>query len=297
MKVLATAVDATRVGPALGAGWIGRHPVAAFLLLCFGISHLLNPVVVEMLRLVAPGLHFDYPPAQLNHRSLLNQAGPSVAALIVLWRLHGWAGLRAPWRGCRLDRRAAVGVLTAIAMPLAVTLLSYRLAGVELTATMAALVMQFPLYMTIVGGFVLSSGLTEELGWRGFLLPQLLKNGGPLRALGWSYVVTVAWHLPALLAGWKTESLLPWLPLALAATVLLSAVFVVCGGNLLVPILFHACFNGTASFFAIVAPVPPQTPLHQGWCFVALYVGLSVLALVAMRAFTKAPACISWLRT
>jgi uncharacterized protein len=44
-----------------------------------------------------------------------------------------------------------------------------------------------------------TSGLGEEIGWRGFLFPALLKLGGPVSAILISGVIWALWHYPGIL--------------------------------------------------------------------------------------------------
>ncbi|WP_394341687.1 hypothetical protein [Solitalea longa] len=84
------------------------------------------------------------------------------------------------------------------------------------------------------------------------------------------------WHLPALLAGWKNEPLWPWLILSLAIAIVHSWFFFKSRGNLLVVILFHACFDAQYSFLSKFIPNVSNTPFHQGWTYIILYCLLSL---------------------
>jgi uncharacterized protein len=97
--------------------------------------------------------------------------------------------------------------------------------------------------LLIIAGFIISAGLAEEFGWRGFLLPQLLKTQKPLTATLIIFTIGSLWHFPALLSGWKNEPVLPWVVFLFPITVIHSWLFFKSQGNLLVVIVFHACFE------------------------------------------------------
>lgn len=65
----------------------------------------------------------------------------------------------------------------------------------------------------------------EELGWRGFLLPNLMREGGQWRAIGISGVIWGLWHAPAILQGhnYPGQPLLG-VPMMVVFTVLLGAI-------------------------------------------------------------------------
>jgi uncharacterized protein len=128
-----------------------------------------------------------------------------------------------------------------------------------------------------------SAGLAEEFGWRGFLLPQLLKTQKPLVATFVSFLITSIWHFPALLSGWKNEPLWPWLILSLAISIVHSWLFFKSIGNLWVVIVFHACFDTQYSFFSEFVSGVAKSPFHQGWTYVLLFSVLSLVIVVATK--------------
>jgi hypothetical protein len=56
-------------------------------------------------------------------------------------------------------------------------------------------------------------GFGEEIGWRGFLLPELCKRHPPLVASLWVGAAWLAWHIPAYLLS-DQEAADPFLPFA-----------------------------------------------------------------------------------
>lgn len=111
--------------------------------------------------------------------------------------------------------------------------------------------------------WLVTFGLGEELGWRGFALPELLQRTGPIRAsliLGGCWAL---WHVPFFLyqpsyqmMGWAG---LPVLGLSFVATALVFTWLLVgARGNLIPSVLFHTGFNvitGSAVGAGLVAAV------------------------------------------
>ncbi|MGY1722105.1 CPBP family intramembrane glutamic endopeptidase [Blastococcus sp. SYSU DS0533] len=119
----------------------------------------------------------------------------------------------------------------------------------------------------------LTDGLGEELGWRGWALPRLLRLRAPLAASLLLGLVWAVWHAPlhwtdgSALGGTATWLLLVQLP---AAAVVWTWVFLQTGGALLPAIVLHA------SLSAFGTPLPGAA---GGWGPWFLFAGL--LAAVA----------------
>jgi len=95
---------------------------------------------------------------------------------------------------------------------------------------------------TLLGGPVF-----EEWGWRGFAQPRLQALYGPLPAalivgLGWG-----AWHLPLFFVpAWSSASLLFYLAMVTALSVLMSWGFNASGGWIVAAILMHFVYNASS---------------------------------------------------
>jgi membrane protease YdiL (CAAX protease family) len=164
-------------------------------------------------------------------------------------------------------------------------LLSYALAGVQVSTLLTVLQNNWGFYLLIIGGFIISAGLAEEFGWRGFLLPYLLKTMRPLPATFITFVILSVWHFPALFAGWKNEPILPWIVLSFAIAVVQSWLFFKSKANLVVQIFFHACFDAQYSFYSHYIPDAhvPNAPFNQGWTYILSYCLLAFVIIIVTR--------------
>jgi uncharacterized protein len=266
-------------------GFVHKYPIATFVLLAFFISHIFNPLIVELLHSIFPRFTFNFPEAGLNERSLVNQYGGTIAALFITVKLYGTAGLQSIFLYSRIKTKTIPWLLASIFLPLIMIFLSYFLAGVQVGALLTILQEHLSFYLLIIAGFVISAGLAEEFGWRGFLLPQLLKRTQPLTATFIVFVIISLWHFPALFIGWKGEPVLPWVILSFCIAVVHSWLFFKSNGNLWVIILFHACFDAQYSFYSrfINDEHLPNTPFHQGWSYIILYCLLAFIIIVATK--------------
>lgn len=259
-----------------------RFPILSFIVLTFIISHLINPVFVELVSILFHTEWLSFPMG----RSLLTQYGGSIAALFLVWKLYGVRGIKSTLSYSKPKKGDAIWFLVSILLPLLMILLSYCLAGIRVAELLGILAQHWQHYLLTIGVFLITAGFAEEYGWRGFMLPQLLQTTSPLTATLLVYLVSGVWHFPALLAGWKNEPLLPWLILTVPIAVIHSWLFFKAKGNLLVPILFHACFDAQYAFYSqYIANDRLNNPgFHQGWTYIISYCILGLLIVI----FTKA---------
>ena len=103
--------------------------------------------------------------------------------------------------------------------------------------------------------------LGEEIGWRGYALPQLLSRHSPLTSSLILGLVWGAWHAPLHLRGVYDASVARgWVGvgLRLISSVGLAVIFTWlyqrCGRSLLIMVLLHTSLNNTSR--VLVAPAP-----------------------------------------
>ncbi|HLV89273.1 MAG TPA: type II CAAX endopeptidase family protein [Candidatus Sulfotelmatobacter sp.] len=108
------------------------------------------------------------------------------------------------------------------------------------------------LYIVLTGSFgvirSLSSGLGEEIGWRGFLVPELSKNFGFTATALISGVIWSLWHYPALIFADYNAGTATWYALTCFTVMVIAISFVFAwlrlkSGSLWTAALLHASHN------------------------------------------------------
>ncbi|MEN9327981.1 MAG: hypothetical protein RI947_789 [Candidatus Parcubacteria bacterium] len=216
------------------------------LIMFFGLTYLISWIIWVPLITFAP------------HATYLHQLGgmgPLIAALIMTYILQGkkelWRFMRAmlsfklPWLLC--------GFLT----PFLLFFISAAIA-----TTMGSSPAQFSLLFTsqeyprigIVYWIVsiICYGFGEQVGWRGFALPHLMKNGmSAFKASTLLSVVWAFWHLPLF---WYSGSsymqmniwmILGWYISLLLSSYLLTWLYLTSGRSVVTVALFHAAIDIT----------------------------------------------------
>ena len=163
--------------------------------------------------------------------------------------LRGFIRIRCGWRAY---------AAALLPLPLALLLLTFvlgyapRLEGLHGRPAMLLYLTVFP--VSILNGLVtaiMGAGpLGEEGGWRGYLLPRLLEQGGEARASLIIGVVWALWHLPimAMFADWRSGvPFAAYLPLytigVIGLSFVMSRVWLIGGGSLIPCIWLHGLVN------------------------------------------------------
>jgi membrane protease YdiL (CAAX protease family) len=181
-------------------GFLERHAVLAYFALTFAISW------GGMLLVLGPGAFTggaDPNDARLPFLFLAMYAGPTTAGLLMTGLVRGTTGFREllsrllTWRVA--VRWYAVALLTAPVLITAVLLALSRTSPGFLPSIVAADDKASLLLMGILAG--LMTGVFEELGWTGFVIPQLRQRHGVLTTGLIVGVLWGAWHYPLFSAG------------------------------------------------------------------------------------------------
>jgi hypothetical protein len=230
---------------------VRRYPTTTFFLLAFVITWAVwvpNVLAPDSLAgALAP--FWTYGPATAAVIvAALTGTLRDLGARLVRWRV-GWRWYAvvllgpAAFYATVVAFHAAFGWSTGLDQPLAVRA---GLSGV------------LPWFLTLV----LTDGLGEETGWRGFALPRLLRRTGPILASLALGVVWALWHLPLL---WTPENMhfgesfvfmLVELP---AMSVLYTWLFQHTAGSALLAILLHASGSVAVITLATVSAIETDT--------------------------------------
>lgn len=262
--------------------WIIQHPISTYIL----FTVLWSFSIWSLLFLyMAPGeLMKSAPPVSFVF-VVLGGFGPIISGLLTTWLVYGRQGLRE--LGSRV-RIARVGRwwLAMLVIP-AVTALT------PLLRWAAGYPVDVGAMLKLLGPGIalgLIAGLMEEVGWRGFLLPHLLKRYSPLTAtLLLGLIWGGLWHGYAdyfALGGRGIVSLVLIIllgPILLTAwSVIITWIYERTQGSLLIAYFMHASLSSSALIFG-----QTYATTSEEITWTAISTGLAVLSATVIWMFVR----------
>ncbi|SRR5579884_144910 len=262
--------------------FLQRHALLCYFLMAYGFSWIAwIPFVLSQdglgLLPFQPGQFAALPGAYL---------GPFLSGILMAAALEGKPGVS------RLLRRIIQWrvswywyPIVLCGVPIVITAGYLALPGAKaaLHPVVSQLIWLFPLALIME---ILTSGLAEEPGWRGFALPRLQQQYGPL--LGGGVILGIlwqCWHLPLYLTDWGGGAGWPEIGKAIigniALTIVITWVFNHVRGSLLITILLHAALDafGVAAGTSLFST---QWMIQNGDMALLLGFGAVALVLVAV---------------
>lgn len=231
---------------------IARNQLIYFLLVSFTISWSLTvPLALQAQGIIPTHISFS-----LHY---VSGFGPLLAAFIVAALSEGKQGLKELLNSILKWQVGIRWWLVALSPGFVLLLVSagmHLIQGEGLSPTMLAKIDYFPsLGMGTALFWILTFGLGEETGWRGFVLPRLQRHRSALGATVILWVFWSLWHLPLFFYMYAIPVLPGLLIGLLAGSIVFTWIYNSTEGSVFMTILFHGLFNyATACSVCKVGP-------------------------------------------
>ena len=223
---------------------LAKHPIAAYFLIAFGWTWLIA------FTMLFTGLADDVtsPSFPFVLCGILSGIAPSIAALIVS-RAKGKDALKSLTGRMKIKGKNGWTLITLLIVPaitIATTLISHfviREYRFTFTAPVLIMGLVWPLFAC----------LGEEFGWRGFLLPRLIKRFGVMKSAFLLGIIWEIWHLPMHYMLYRTYGayMIPafltvgFLNLTLNA-VIMAIIYAMNNGSLRLMVFYHYTITASA---------------------------------------------------
>ena len=255
---------------------VTRNRVTTFFALAFTISWALW-IPAALVSASSPALSFALFPIGLF--------GPMLAAIALTAYFEGRSGVRR-LLGAVLKWHAGVWwYLIVVLGPAVVVWVAAKLSTLLGATAPGFGDSQIPLALPAYVLFLLLEAAGEEIGWRGYALPELHAHLGAHASALVIGVMWALWHVPLFFIAGLPQALLPFAPFLVwivAQSVIFAWVYTGTWGSLLFPILLHAAINLSIQVFSIL-PAQEGDPTRP---FIVL-TGLGFLAAVVVLASSR----------
>lgn len=258
--------------------FISRFPLVAFFVMAFLFSWIaVSPLLLNHTLPVEP------------FQILGALAGPTLSAIIVIAVLDGRKGVgdffkrylqwRAGfvwWLFVLLGILLSLNTLAALILGMSVWIEFFKNIGLIL-----------PTYLiTLLVGVILGP-LWEEPGWRGFALPRLQEQFGPILGTLILGILWALWHIPGYLGGWMTVGIFPLIFSSMAFSIISTWVYNNTRGSILLMILLHSSSNAAISIGARVLPTNLSDGMnsfvYSGWIPAITYLIVALIVILVTR--------------
>jgi hypothetical protein len=244
---------------------IKEHQIVVFCLLTFAITWGLGACAIVFparFRALFGELTGSHP------LYILAVAAPTIAAIILTLAWEGWSGLRGLWASLTRWRFGLQWYAFALIVIPVLGWLTSRVADADPKYDLSTPTLVAAALLNLLIG-----PLGEELGWRGYALPRLLRRFNPCAASLILGAIWGLWHLPSFFVSSLVQADLS-LPIFLVGALCLSIIatwlFQHTGGSVLITVLLHYTVNFSMSVLG--AP-------FSAFMLVLLVLALAVLAL------------------
>jgi membrane protease YdiL (CAAX protease family) len=140
--------------------------------------------------------------------------------------------------------------------------------------------------ITLIVGVILGP-LWEEPGWRGFALPRLQMQFGPIVGTLILGVLWALWHIPGYFGGWMALGIFPLIVSGVAFSIIATWVYNNTRGSILLMILLHSSSNAAISVGSKVLPTNLSESMnsfvYSGWIPTITYSIIALIVVIATR--------------
>lgn len=251
-----------------------KYPIGSFIIISFIITYGLgipfNMWISQNFKLTEP---FDiYLPR------LVTVFSPGIAALILIWQNKKRVQLNR-----FLPKRNLLYIYLIIPiLTLMLSIISLILGGLTIDKMLAILQSNWDQLFIHLILQISIIGIGEEMGWRGWLLPNLNKKYSLIKTIFLVWIIWTLWHFPILFS--DSEILIPWLFIISAATIILTWTWKKFGNNILLFALIHGSINYPQFFWESQTDTIDSELLITSWRISAyFYLVIGIIAFISLR--------------
>lgn len=245
---------------------IRKYPLSSFIVIALFYSWTLWLLMILSSRGLLP---FRFP------TSFIGSFGPAVGALIVTGVSDGGAGIKRIFRSMVRVRASFKSYCQALFLIIIVYVLTASVSWFTNREVLklselpgAGEMIAYFLIIAVLGG-----PLGEEIGWRGFLQPYLLKRYNPIISSFLIALIWFTWHIPLFWlegAAQAGSSMIYFAIMVLSMSFLFTILYIESNGSLFHAMLFHTMINYVSAY--ILPSLMPAAGSDKSFGHLSAYV-------------------------
>jgi uncharacterized protein len=224
--------------------WVKKHSLFVYFFLAFIFSWLIEiPLALQTqgyIKNIYPGW-FHY----------LAGYGPLLSVLIVMMAINGRDGLKEIWKRMTRWRVHPLWWMIALSPFFAYVIinLTFWMFGGKSLGLLEMGQVEFlpPIGLGAIPLWILTFGIGEETGWRGFALPRLQKKFNAITATIILWVIWAFWHLPLFFYSYEVSIIPGMLIGLLAGAITFTWLYNSTSGSILIVAIWHGLFDFTTA--------------------------------------------------
>ena len=224
--------------------WTKKHTMLAFFVLAYALSWIVEiPLALDAQGVIRVQIPFS--------AHYLAAYGPMLSALVVTGLTGGSHGLQELFR--RMTRwKVSPGWWLVAFAPLGLYLVSAAALWLDRGEPIDLVAMGQVDFLPALGlaalpVWILTFGIGEETGWRGFALPRLQEGRSALHATLILWAFWALWHLPLFFYSYDFSILPGFLIGLLSGAILFTWLYNSTHGSVLIVAIWHGAFNFTTA--------------------------------------------------
>lgn len=258
--------------------FLSKHHIAAFVIAAYSFTFIFRiPLAASAAKII--------PITIPRYFQFLGDFGPMLAAILLIMIFDGSAGLRSLFQRVVHWKVSWIWYLVAVVGPFVLFAFSAMISMYIFKAPAPTLSLlghweELPNLTPLITWvfLILTIGLGEEVGWRGYMLPKLQMSMSALTASVLTGIIWIFWHIPSFIfdpqfSAFSLVWRLGWGFLIICASIIYAYFYNSTGGSLLIPILFHGTNDYVMGSLAARDPV-----LNLVWAI--LFIGATVTVLI-----------------
>lgn len=224
-------------------------------------------------------INFQIPnPFDIYISRLITVLSPGISALILIWNNEKRVELK--YLTSKKSAKYVYVLIPILSLIISIVTLVLGGSSNELIITILKenwdqLFIHFVLQVIIIG-------IGEEMGWRGWLLPNLNKRYSLLKAMIFVLIIWTLWHFPILFQ--NSEIVIPWLLIIIGLTIILTWFWKRFGNNIFLFAIIHGSVNYPQFFWENqLNEIDPELLLNSWKISGYFYFAIGIIVLFSMR--------------